>query len=97
MAASRYTYSSVVRGGLGMGSANTYRIYQAINNGKLAFKTILLEQGQRLDHIAGVVYGDSGLWWVIAAASGIGWGLQAPPGTIIRIPNNVNEAIGLIA
>ena len=32
-------------------------------------------------------YKDSRFWWVLAAASDIGWGLQVPPGTIINIPN----------
>jgi hypothetical protein len=97
MAISRYTYSKLIRQRTGISSAATYKIYNAVSNGAIPFKSILLEQGQRLDHIAGVVYGDSSLWWVIAAASGIGWGLQPPPGTIIRIPNNAAQAIGVTA
>ena len=97
MAISRYTYSKLIRQRKGISSAATYKIYNAVSNGIIPFKSILLEQGQRLDHIAGVVYGDASLWWIIAAASGIGWGLQAPPGTIIRIPNNAAQAIGVTA
>ena len=46
-----------------------------------------------MDIIAHSEYGDGRLWWVIAAASGIGWGLQVPPGTIIKMPSNVGVAL----
>jgi hypothetical protein len=41
-------------------------------------------------------YGDSRYWWVLAASSDIGWGLQIPPGTVIRIPDltQVSNIIG---
>ena len=55
-----------------------------------------MKEGERLDQIAGVVYGDSTLWWMIAAASGIGWGLQVPPGTKLRIPLSPSEVFGLL-
>jgi nucleoid-associated protein YgaU len=44
----------------------------------------------RLDTLAGSLYGDARYWWVIAAASDIGWGLQIPPGTIIRVVDLVD-------
>jgi len=47
----------------------------------------LLQERQRLDTLAGQLWGDGSLWWVLAAASNIGWGLQVPPGTIIIIPD----------
>jgi hypothetical protein len=46
----------------------------------------MLTETQRLDVLAGIEYGDSSLWWIIAAASNIGWGLQVPPGILIKIP-----------
>jgi nucleoid-associated protein YgaU len=51
---------------------------------------------ERLDTIAGVAYGDGRYWWVLAAASNIGWGLQVPPGTIIRIPD-LSQVAALVA
>lgn len=96
MAESRYTFSKKIKDGQAVSPANTFKINKAINAGALAYKTTILEQGQRLDHIAGVAYGDSTLWWIIAAASGIGWGLQCPPGTIIKIPINPSDAYGFI-
>lgn len=39
----------------------------------------------RLDTLAGSIYGNAKYWWILAAASDIGWGLQAPPGTVLNI------------
>ena len=94
MSLSRYTFSKRVANGIAESSADTFRIYQACENNQIAYTTMILEQAQRLDHLAGIVYEDSTLWWVIAAASGIGWGLQVPPGTVIRIPTQPSEAVG---
>tara|TARA_Y100001973_G_C5204994_1_gene340815 strand:+ start:4715 stop:5011 length:297 start_codon:yes stop_codon:yes gene_type:complete len=55
-----------------------------------------LKEGERLDTIAGQVYGSATLWWVIAAASGIGWGLQVPPGTLIRVPTDLSKVLALV-
>ena len=96
MAESRYTFSKKLKDGTIVTPASTYKINRAVRTGAISSSTIILEQGQRLDHIAGAVYGDSTLWWIIAAASGIGWGLQCPPGTIIKIPNNPTDAYGVI-
>lgn len=71
-------------------------IFNAVEQRQLDYNTIELTESQRLDHIAGKVYDNSSLWWVIAAASGIGWGLQVPPGTIIRIPINLNEVYNIL-
>jgi hypothetical protein len=48
---------------------------------------ITLTGNQRLDHLAALYYKDSKYWWILAAASEIGWGLQLPPGTIINVPD----------
>ena len=58
-----------------------------IKNGNIRYTTITLQEGQRLDTLAGKYYGDGSLFWIIAAASNIGWSLQVPPGTLIVIPN----------
>ena len=63
-------------------------IRAAIETGEVAIvRTMFLTQADRLEHLAGAIYGDSRYWWVIAAASNVGWALQAPPGTIIKIPS----------
>jgi len=57
-----------------------------LKNGKISISSqIILTGSDRLDSLAGSIYGDAKYWWVLAASSGIGWGLQVPPGTIINI------------
>ena len=96
MAESRYSFSKKIKDGQLITAADTFKINVAIRYGQVPYETIILEQGQRLDHIAGAAYGDGTLWWIIAAASGIGWGMQCPPGTIIKIPINPTDAYGAI-
>jgi len=58
---------------------------QLIKQGKLPIvRETVLTAGERLDTLSGMIYGDAKYWWVIAAASDIGWGMQAPPGTVVR-------------
>lgn len=66
-------------------------IHRLCETGQISFTTRTLKESERLDILAGQVYGNSKLWWIIAAASGIGWGLQAPPGTLIRIPTSLAQ------
>ena len=62
------------------------KIRRGVETRAIPYTTYILKEGERLDQIAGAIYGDSGMWWAIAAASGIGWGLQVPPGTLLKIP-----------
>ena len=62
-----------------------------INRGEVATKRFIVGDQMRLDHIAEKEYGDATLWWVIAAASGIGWGLQVPANTMITIPIQIDK------
>lgn len=72
------------------------RIYFATQRNLIVYNTTQLVAGTRLDHLAAQVYGDHTLWWIIAAASGIGWGLQCPPGTVINIPSDLNQIYSLL-
>ena len=69
---------------------------QALAAGQIATRELVLVEGQRLDQIAGRLYGDGRYWWVIAATSGIGWGLQVPPGTRLLVPTDINTAVGFV-
>lgn len=94
MATGRYTYTSRIDSGAGIGQwSGGSKIFNAVQNGDLETTSIVLTQGQRLDHLAGQFYGDGRYWWVIAAASGIGWALQCPPGTVVRVPQDLSRAL----
>jgi len=92
----RYVTAPLISVGRARGTSNTvHNIRIGISSGAIRFVTRTLQESQRLDMIAGIEYGDSTLWWVIAAASNIGWSLQVPPGTLLRIPDmqDVNRVI----
>ena len=72
------------------GTSRAIRVVrQLIKVGKLPFREMTLRESERLDILAGQEYGNTRLWWVIAAASDIGWGLQCPVGTYLRIPKDL--------
>ena len=97
MGIGRYNFVKKIRSEKYFGTAYTSTlIFNAVENGLIDFTTIELKEKQRLDHLAGAVYKDSSYWWVIAAASGIGWGLQVPPGTVIRIPSSLEDVMSIL-
>jgi len=61
-------------------------IRSAIKAGTLSTTETFIRGAERLDTLAGSIYGDSRYWWILAACSDIGWGMQLPAGTIIRVP-----------
>lgn len=88
----RYGTASKIKGGTQYGTSTAHNaIRRAAQNGAIDYIQYVLQEGERIDNIAGRQYGNSRLWWIIAAASGIGWGLQAPPGTLIYIPTNLSQ------
>lgn len=66
-------------------------IRKAVLNDDLNYIIINKKEGIKLDFYASKYYGDAGLWWIIAAASGIGWWLQIPAGVQLFIPTNIDE------
>ena len=64
-------------------------ILNAVNINFVAFGTMT-------NNIAGEVYDNARLWWIIAAASGIGWAPQAPPGTFLIIPTDLGQISGMV-
>jgi hypothetical protein len=84
----RYARTPVI--GLGYRYGTSFAISairQNIQSGNIRSQEVVLQESNRLDILAGLYYGDGRLWWVIAAASNIGWGLQVPVGTVIKIPD----------
>ena len=96
MATSRYAFTPRIDSERLSTTTLTSKIYQAALNSQISYNDSRLVSKQRLDHVAFVAYGDSALWWVIAAASGIGWALQCPAGTTIRIPTDLNQIFALM-
>ena len=95
MAFSRYT--SLTRpGNIKTMSKISAQLRQSINRGEIEVESLILEEGSRLDHLAAKYYSDPSYWWVIAAASRIGWGLQAPPGTVVIVPKDLGSVISLV-
>lgn len=85
---SRYSKTPTLGLGYSYGTSNSIPILRDnIAAGNIRITESVLDQGERLDILAGKYYGDSTLYWVIAAASDIGWVLQVPPGTRIVVPN----------
>ena len=93
---SRYSYVPNVDGKSISNSNSTNIIQQGIKQGEIDVEIISLVGNQRLDVLSGQFYGTSEFWWVIAASSGIGWGLQVPAGTLLRVPKNINKVLALL-
>jgi hypothetical protein len=87
MAISRYNKTSQLNFGSQYGSSDATRLIRAgIKDGSLPIiQQFTLKGSDRLDTLAGSVYKDSRYWWILAAVSNIGWGLQVPPGTVINV------------
>ena len=97
MTVSRYTRTPIIRGGRQYGTARQATIiYNAVQRGLIPTTTKQLQERQRLDILAGQFLGDGRHWWVIAAASGIGWNLQVPAGTVLTIPSNIGDIEALV-
>tara|TARA_B100000282_G_scaffold196456_1_gene143529 strand:+ start:157 stop:459 length:303 start_codon:yes stop_codon:yes gene_type:complete len=98
MAINRYTFVNSIRFNDKTTIATnlvSVKIFRACNSGDLPNNNYVLQDGERLDTIAGRFYGDASYWWVIAAASGVGWGMQVPSGTLLRIPSSLSAALAV--
>ena len=96
-AINRYENDPLIQSGKMLGTNSAIvAVRDGIASGQIAYQTTVLRGAQRLDVLAQRYYGDGRLWWVIAAASGIGWWLQAPAGTRIVIPTDINEIEAII-
>ena len=94
MAISRYQSDPVAGTGKVRATARAvFRIRRAIKQGKVELTAVTLQESERLDQVAGRFYGDGRLWWVVAAASNIGWGMQVPPGTQLLVPTDLTEVM----
>lgn len=97
MAVSRYQKDTIIGAPQRLSTAEAVnRIRRAQAAGFIPTRELILVEGQRLDQLAGQLYGDGRLWWILAATSNIGWGLQVPPGTRILIPQDIGRVLELV-
>ena len=97
MAIRRHSRTSLLKGGKHYGTpVGVVMIRKAVERGNIVTEEYITAEGERLDHLAGKFYGSGTLWWVIAAASGVGWGLQVPPGTLLMIPTKLGQINALV-
>jgi len=93
----RYSQDQAILNGKSLGTnVAIIRLREAINSGRIRTTSFVMTDSERLDMIAQRYYNDGRLWWVIAAASGIGWWLQVPAGTRIVVPVDINEVNGVL-
>ena len=98
MAVSTYSKTPKMKMGQQYGTQRSmYPLYRAAIAGLISCTVHISKEGERLDHLAGQFYGDATYWWVIAAASGIGWGLQIPAGTFLTVPTNIGQVEALVS
>lgn len=92
MAIGRYDNTLKIAGGRKLATSDAHvRIFNAVKVGEISATTYTTSESERLDTLAAEFLGDARLWWVIAASSGIGWGMQVPPGIELNIPDNMNQ------
>ena len=97
MAINRYSRSPIIDAGKKYGTSQAIPVIkQAVDSGQISTTKMILQGSERLDVIAGRIYGDSRNWWIIAAASGIGWSLQVPTGTQLLIPTDLSQIAELV-
>lgn len=98
MSFSRYSGDSRINLGQQLGTPNSILLLKtAIRDGVIPIvRQIVMTGDERLDVLAGTFYGNGNLWWILASASGIGWGLQVPAGTVVNIVkiSDVERLIG---
>ena len=97
MDVSRYQKDTIIGAPRRLSTAEAVsRIRRAQAAGLVPTQELILTEGRRLDQLAGQLYGDGRLWWVLAATSNIGWGLQVPAGTRILIPRDIGSVMELV-
>lgn len=92
----RYSKDKRIRGAKLESAKTVNAIRRANEYGLIPTREVVLTESQRLDHLAHEFLGNSRLWWVLAALSNVGWGLQLPPGTIINVPTDITSVKTII-
>ena len=94
---SRYDMDSPIRNSRVLETTRAVPIIRAaMKNGQISTRERIVRGNERIDVIAAQELGSGSLWWVIAATSNIGWWMQVPPGTVLKIPTNLDSVLGLL-
>jgi hypothetical protein len=91
--ANRYTYTNILKTNETKKNYLESTIYPKIkpNDNDLY---IISTQGDRLDLLANLYYGDRNLWWIIAVANNLNdASLSIEPGKQLRIPGNTSNIL----
>ena len=92
----RYKRDMRIAGGLLQTAQSVTVLRRAKQFGLISMRKVILSQSQRLDHVAFKELGDPHAWWIIAALSDIGWGMQLAAGTVLFIPTDFNAIQQLV-
>jgi len=92
----RYSKDKRIRGGKLETAKTVNAIRRAKEFGLIPTRDVILTESQRLDHLAHEYLGNSRLWWILAALSDIGWGLQLPAGTVVKVPTDITAVRAII-
>jgi hypothetical protein len=96
MASSRYSRAGVLERRFFATQQNYKNLLRGIELGLITTREIITRPKDRLDTIAGNIYGDGRYWWIIAAVNKIGWGMQVPEGSRLLVPTRLEQVMGLI-
>jgi hypothetical protein len=91
--ASRYTYTNILKTNETKKDYLESTIYPKIkpNDNDLY---VISTQGDRLDLLANLYYGNRNLWWIIAVANNLNdASLSIEPGKQLRIPGNTSNIL----
>jgi hypothetical protein len=93
----RYKNTQKIQAGRALGTPQAAKVLaKAAREGRIRLRTRVLKEDERLDVVAGEEFGDARMWWIIAACSGIGWAIQVPGGTELKIPAVLAEVKALV-
>jgi nucleoid-associated protein YgaU len=60
------------------------------------YNTYTWQLGDRLDKLASQHLGEGEYWWVLALVNEIKCPLSIAPGTVIKIPNNIDDVLSTL-
>ena len=96
MSKSRYSRAAVIDGKFFSTQESYMDLHRAIDHGLIATREFITRPKDRLDTIAGRVYGDGRYWWIIAAVNRVPWALQIPEGSRLIVPIRLEQVLSLI-